>query len=72
MTYVCGRYPCPSPGCPHCDPDQRTALPGSWPRYPGQFPVAPLLGWECPRCHKVHAPWLPSCDCAPPKREEAP
>jgi hypothetical protein len=20
-------------------------------------------GWECPRCHTVHAPWKPDCDC---------
>lgn len=20
-------------------------------------------GWECPRCHKIHAPWKPGCDC---------
>jgi len=22
-------------------------------------------GWECPRCHKVHAPWVDACDCKP-------
>lgn len=20
-------------------------------------------GWICPRCQKVHAPWVPGCDC---------
>ena len=20
-------------------------------------------GWECPKCGKVNAPWMPSCDC---------
>lgn len=20
-------------------------------------------GWICPRCGKVHAPWIASCDC---------
>lgn len=20
-------------------------------------------GWECPRCQKVHAPWVDGCDC---------
>lgn len=19
--------------------------------------------WECTRCHKINAPWLPFCDC---------
>jgi hypothetical protein len=21
------------------------------------------LGWECPRCHKIHGPHIDSCDC---------
>lgn len=21
------------------------------------------IGWVCPRCGKVHAPFVPSCDC---------
>ena len=25
-------------------------------------------GWECPKCGKVYAPWMPSCaDCNKPK-----
>lgn len=20
-------------------------------------------GWICPKCGKVHAPWVPSCEC---------
>ncbi len=20
-------------------------------------------GWLCPKCQKVHAPWVPSCTC---------
>src|SRR5690554_2625045 len=27
----------------------------------------PSPGWECPRCHKIHAYWVPSCDCQPEK-----
>ena len=23
----------------------------------------PQMGWQCPRCHKVHAPWVSECDC---------
>ena len=22
-------------------------------------------GWECPRCHKINAPWMPQCNCSP-------
>lgn len=21
------------------------------------------IGWECPRCGRVHAPWVAGCDC---------
>ena len=33
---------------------------------PGSVPY----GWECPRCHTIYAPSVPSCTCARP--EEAP
>lgn len=23
-------------------------------------------GWECPRCHKIHAPFISGCDCPVP------
>jgi len=23
------------------------------------------MGWECPRCHTVMAPWVQSCPCKP-------
>jgi len=23
------------------------------------------LGWECPRCRAIHAPWVSGCDCRP-------
>jgi phage FluMu protein Com len=29
-------------------------------------PQQPAMGWECPRCHKIHAPFIISCDCPPP------
>ena len=25
----------------------------------------PTLGWECPRCHKINAPFKKSCNCLP-------
>lgn len=24
-----------------------------------------LQGWECPRCHKIHSPFITTCDCPP-------
>jgi hypothetical protein len=24
-----------------------------------------FMGWECPRCHKIHNPWNLVCDCPP-------
>jgi hypothetical protein len=31
-----------------------------------QQPVpTPQLGWECPRCHLVHAPFVRVCECKP-------
>lgn len=72
MAYVCGQYPCPSPGCPHCDPVLTRQPPFPWNTAPPPGPTAPRLGWECPHCHKVHAPWVPACECATAQREEAP
>lgn len=23
------------------------------------------IGWECPRCHKIHSPYSMTCDCLP-------
>lgn len=28
-------------------------------------------GWICPRCGKVNAPFIPSCDCEPKKFSNA-
>jgi len=25
-----------------------------------------LIGWECPRCHTIHSPFIQSCDCSSP------
>ena len=24
------------------------------------------VGWECPRCHTIHAPWVSACWCPAP------
>lgn len=70
MITVCYRFPCPSPGCQFCSRPMPPYTPlVTWDPAP---PHGPRLGWECPRCHKMHAPWVPACDCAPAKREEAP
>lgn len=30
----------------------------------GSFSYAPQnLGWTCPKCNKVHAPFIPGCNC---------
>ena len=26
-------------------------------------PDTTMYGWMCPRCERVNAPWIPSCDC---------
>lgn len=26
--------------------------------------------WECTRCHKINAPWLPSCFCPPKEKSD--
>lgn len=25
--------------------------------------LPPQQGWICPKCGRVNAPWLPTCDC---------
>lgn len=29
-----------------------------------------LFGWECPKCGKVNAPWVQSCDCFEKAKEK--
>jgi uncharacterized OB-fold protein len=37
----------------------------------GNYTLPSPQGWECPKCHRVYAPWVAEChDCN--KREEAP
>ena len=33
---------------------------------------SPDSGWECPRCHKIHAPSVKECDCKPAEAEGNP
>jgi hypothetical protein len=28
-------------------------------------PEPHLMGWECPRCHKIHSPFVTDCECKP-------
>jgi hypothetical protein len=61
----------PGSRCPHCGcvggihnlgcPNYGTAQP-----YPISYYVYPSTGWICPRCQKVNAPWISSCDCPAP------
>lgn len=32
----------------------------------GSAPSYEPTGWVCPRCEKVHAPFVTACDCDPP------
>ena len=34
--------------------------------------IVSTLAWECPRCHKINAPWKGSCECTPPGLNWAP
>ncbi len=27
--------------------------------------IQTMQGWECPRCHKIHSPFVSTCDCLP-------
>lgn len=27
-----------------------------------------LMGWLCPRCQRILAPWMSKCDCLPPTK----
>jgi len=33
--------------------------------------LAPHLGWQCPLCWTVHAPWVAFCTCRHSTREAA-
>lgn len=37
---------------------------------PIYYKPIPPIGWECPKCGRVHAPWVAFCSCTKPKGEE--
>lgn len=49
--------------CPNCGREHdTTACPfPNFSCYP--YYHSTQMGWQCPICHKVNAPWMPSCDC---------
>ena len=59
-----GPGPCPCPNNPEYVRQQMAQ-----PTQPMRMPAygTPDLGWQCPVCRKVHAPFMPSCDCHEPK-----
>lgn len=39
----------------------------------GTYTPPAQMGWECPKCGTVHAPWVPSCrDCKPSAFQNTP
>jgi hypothetical protein len=36
-----------------------------WTFVPTDIPLSIPTGWACPRCGKINAPWVTSCDCYP-------
>jgi len=38
------------------------------------FPYPPIkrpqTGWICPKCGRVNAPWIPSCNCTDGERRD--
>jgi len=43
-------------------PDRRVEIPP----VPGGTAACHPSGWECPRCHRVYAPWVACCGtCGP-------
>jgi hypothetical protein len=60
-----GDYKCGCNGNCNCIP---YFPPVSTVTYPGIGPK----GWECPKCGKVHAPWVSSCSCHIPSQINVP
>lgn len=55
------RARCGGPGiCETCSREAAVAYPLRVAAEPASAP----MGWECPRCRAVHAPFVPRCSCA--------
>jgi len=49
----------------HKPPPPYTPDPPNYQRFLGHWLASPAqMGWICPRCNKVHAPSVLSCECA--------
>lgn len=35
-------------------------------------PPITQIGWECPRCHRINAPYVGQCTCAPEWKDVIP
>ncbi len=52
--------------CPNCHQEHDTTACPPPVMNITNYGVTPLLGWECPKCHAVMAPFQPSCiHCSP-------
>lgn len=38
---------------------------GAWNKQETQTNNGFRHAWECPRCHRVNAPWIDNCECEP-------
>ena len=50
---------CPKCGLPFWDDHKSTAVPNLCKCRADNH----KWGWECPRCGRVNAPWMPYCNC---------
>ena len=51
---------CPKCGLPFYDDHKSTAIPQLC-KY--KHDNITNRGWECPRCGRINAPWMPYCNC---------
>jgi hypothetical protein len=53
--------------CPECGGVHPTYTYGCPYRHTSPQPATPYInyGWMCPRCNRVHGPFVRQCDCPP-------